>query len=98
MADRLFIFKTGILTRMGEGVRHWWGAHGVAARNGKQASEQRRYDTHDFAELERVAALAYNGYFHIGYVTDPFVFMAEIPLRNNRCTALSEAEEKAAGH
>lgn len=87
MTHREFTPKTGILIRAGEGVRRWWMVHGVTARKGGRVSRQRGHPSRDFSDLERVAALACSGYFHMGYVADPFVFMAEIPLKDDRCAA-----------
>lgn len=62
--------------RWSERLRRWFGAR-PAARIPPRAP-------HDPAHLERLAVCACSGYFHSGFVSDPFVFTAEIPLEGER--------------
>jgi hypothetical protein len=58
-----------------EVLRHW--------REGRVAAlERSREVAREPQHLERIAACACSGYFHVSYVLDPFVFTPEVPFKD----------------
>ena len=58
-----------------EALRHWLSRRGVPADHPSDARSEPY-------QLERIATCACSGYFHAGDAFDPFVFHAELPLRD----------------
>jgi hypothetical protein len=58
-----------------EALRHWLSRRGVPADHPNDARSEPY-------QLERIATCACSGYFHAGDAFDPFVFHAELPLRD----------------
>ena len=64
-----------VMARIGTAVQRFQ----QSRRDGATPLREPR-DADESVQLERLAALAAGGYFHMSYVHDPFVFNAEIPL------------------
>jgi hypothetical protein len=58
-----------------EVLRHWREAR-------MQADVRPRDAAREPQQLERIAACACSGYFHVSYVLDPFVFTPEVPFND----------------
>jgi hypothetical protein len=62
-----------------EVLRHWRAGRAEAHERSREAA---CHGPREPQQLERIAACACSGYFHVGYVHDPFVFTAEVPFND----------------
>ena len=66
--------------RAKDGLRRWATGRDVAARERHRTPSWQQRSRSDPEALERIAAYARSGYFHMGYTASLFVFPPVIPL------------------